>query len=128
MIERILIILLLALIGAGAYAAFKAYHLRRLGTVESQNRLQLLYFRSEHCAPCVIQAHYLEQLAQHWNGNLAIQKIDTDAEPDKAQQYGVFTLPTTILVDNVGKIRQINYGLTNVQKLSMQVASMQVSK
>lgn len=126
MIERILIILLLALIGLGAYAIFKAYHVRRLGSVESQNRPQLLYFRSEHCAPCETQARYLDQLEQRWNGNLTIQKIDTDAEPDKAQQYGVFTLPTTILVDNLGKVRQVNYGLTNVQKLSQQLRAIVV--
>lgn len=124
MIERILIILLLALIGAGAYAAFKVYHMRRLGMVEGQSRPQLLYFRSDHCAPCETQAHYLEQLEQRWNGRVTIQKIDTDAEPEKAHQYGVFTLPTTILVDNVGKIRQINYGLTNAQKLSQQLSAM----
>ena len=124
MIERILLILLLTLIGSSTYIAFKSYHMWRLGSVTGQNKPQLLYFRSDHCAPCLTQAHYLEQLEQRWNGRLTIQKIDTDAEPDKAQHYGVFTLPTTILVDNLGKIRQINYGLTNVQKLLQQLSSL----
>lgn len=98
--------------------------MQRLGRVEGQMQPMLLYFRSDQCAPCVTQARYLEQLEQSWNGRVTIQKIDTDAQPEKAHQYGVFTLPTTILVDNVGQIRQINYGLTNVQKLSQQLSTL----
>jgi thioredoxin-like negative regulator of GroEL len=124
MIERILVIFILALIGYGAYAAFKALHVLRLGRVAKSSKPLLLYFRSEHCAPCVTQTHFLDQLEGKWHGRLAIQKIDTDAEPEKAQQFGVFTLPTTILVDNVGKVRHINYGLTNVQKLLQQLSAL----
>jgi thioredoxin 1 len=124
MIERIFIILLLTLAGLGLFTAFRAYHMRRLGSVEGLDQPLLLYFRSDHCAPCVTQARYLEQLEQNWNGRLVIQKIDTDAEPNKAQQYGVFTLPTTILVDNLGQVRQVNYGLTNVHKLSQQLRAL----
>jgi thioredoxin 1 len=124
MIERILIILILAFVGSGAYAAFRTLHMKRLGQVTSENKPLLLYFRSDNCAPCVTQAHYVEQIAQKWHGNLIVQKIDTDAEPDTAQQYGVFTLPTTILVDTVGIVRQVNYGLTNAQKLSQQLRAL----
>ena len=100
---------------------------QRLGELNSTSKPLLLNFRSDHCAPCVTQAHYLEQLEKKWNGNLTIQKIDTPTEPDKAHQYGVFTLSTTILVDSLGQVRQVNYGLTNSQKLSMQVAGMQMT-
>jgi thioredoxin-like negative regulator of GroEL len=72
----------------------------------------------------VTQAHYVEQLAHKWPGDLTIQKIDTDTEPDKARQYGVFTLPTTILVDKMGEVRQVNYGLTNSNKLAQQLHSL----
>ncbi len=127
MIERILIIVILALFGSGAYTAFKTFHMKRLGGLSNESKPLLLYFRSDQCTPCETQARYLEQLEKKWNGNLIIQKIDTDIEPDKAHQYGVFTLPTTVLVDDLGKVRQVNYGLTNSQKLSAQVASMQVA-
>lgn len=127
MIERILIIFAFVPVGSGAYTTFKTFHMKRLGELNSTSKPLLLYFRSDHCAPCVTQAHYLEQLEKKWNGNLTIQKIDTPTEPDKAHQYGVFTLPTTILVDSLGQVRQVNYGLTNSQKLSMQVAGMQMT-
>ena len=122
MIERLLIVLILTLVGSVVYTAVRQLHMRRLGRKTAGNgRPTLLYFRSEHCAPCVTQSRYLEQVAQKWNGRLAIHKIDADAEPEKAQQFGVFTLPTTILIDKLGAVRQINYGLTNDQKLSQQL-------
>lgn len=124
MIERILIIVILVLVISGAFTAFKTFHMKRLGKTINESRPLLLYFRSEQCAPCVTQARYLKQLENELNGNLTIQKIDTDVEPEKADQYGVFTLPTTILVDTLGKVRQVNYGLINLQKLSQQVSGL----
>lgn len=125
MFERLLIILVLMALGLGTYAVFKAVHVWQLGRVAAvANQPTLLYFRSNNCAPCVTQSRYLEQVQQKWNGRLTIQKIDTDTEPEKASQYRVFTLPTTILVDAVGQIRQVNYGLTNVQKLSQQLRAL----
>ena len=47
--------------------------------------------------------------------------IDTDTEPETAQRFGVMTLPTTILVDDNGAVRDVNYGLTNAHKLNKQV-------
>jgi thioredoxin-like negative regulator of GroEL len=71
-----------------------------------------------------MQARYLEQLGQAWVGRLSIQKVDADTEPEEAARYGVFTLPTTILVDEAGVVRQINYGLTHTSRLSQQVANL----
>lgn len=128
MIERILIVLALTALGSGAFVAFKQAHLRRLGQTASNGRPTILYFRSDHCAPCVTQARYLEQLDQTWHGRVAIEKIDADKEPDTAARFNIFTLPTTLILDETGQVRQINYGLTDGRKLSMQVANMQVSK
>jgi thiol-disulfide isomerase/thioredoxin len=135
-IERVLISIIHILLGSGAYMAFKRRHVRQLGNREMiseqstavdypsiGNPLTVLYFRSQGCAACPAQARYLQQLDTAWNGRLAIRKIDADIEPEKAAQYGVFTLPTTIIMDAKGVVRDINYGLTNVDKLNKQLAS-----
>lgn len=127
MLERIILIVFLTLIGSAAILALKQIQLFRLGRQAASGQPRLLYFRSDNCAPCITQAHYLEQVMESWNGRLTIEKIDTDAEPAKANQYGILTLPTTILVDTVGEVRQINYGLTSSRKLNNQVASMQMT-
>ncbi|MFQ5419088.1 MAG: thioredoxin family protein [Anaerolineae bacterium] len=129
MIERLLIVLALTALGSGAFVALKQVHLRRLGRVAvADGRPTILYFRSDQCAPCVTQGRYLDKLETEWHGRVAIEKIDTDDEPDKAAQFNVFTLPTTLILDATGQVRQINYGLTDGRKLSMQVASVQVGR
>jgi thioredoxin 1 len=124
MIERLLITTLLILIGTSAYATFKRRHVRVLGDLETAASQipTILYFASESCGACPSQARYLEQLVTLWQDKLKVQKIDAEVEPETAVKYGVFTLPTTILIDQQGDVREINYGLTHTQKLTQQVA------
>ena len=126
MIERLLITTLLIMLGTTAYATFKRRHVRVLGDMETavSQTPTILYFASDGCAACPSQARYLEQLLVQWPDGLAIQKIDTEVEPETAVKYGVFTLPTTILIDQQGDVREINYGLTHTNKLTQQVASL----
>ena len=126
MIERLLITTILIMLGTTAYATFKRRHVRVLGDLETavSQIPTILYFASDSCAACPSQARYLEQLLAQWQEELVIQKIDTEVEPETAVKYGVFTLPTTILIDQQGDVREINYGLTHTHKLTQQVASL----
>ena len=128
MIERLIITTLLIFIGTGAYATFKRRHVRVLGDLETavSQSPTILYFASDSCAACPSQARYLERLLTLWREDLVVEKIDTEAEPETAVKYGVFTLPTTILIDQQGDVREINYGLTHTEKLTQQVASLAV--
>ncbi len=123
MVERIVIVLLLALIGAAVYWAVKHQHIRRLTVELAEDRPTLLYFRSDSCSPCMTQSHYLEELERKFIDKFAMQKIDTELEPEKAAKYGVFTLPTTLVIDRAGEVKYINYGLTNTFRLSRQLES-----
>lgn len=124
MVERFLFSLLLILLGVAAYSLFKRQHLRHL-PVGQLNGAQprLLYFRSDHCPPCATQARFLEQLPETLSRRIAIEKVDVEKEKKKADEYGVFTLPTTLLLDPGGVVRHINYGLTDTGKLMRQVES-----
>lgn len=129
MIERLFVTLILAGVGLLIYTVFTWWHRQHLtrAATESGAMPTLLYFGSDYCAACPTQARYLEQLDGEWHGRLAIQKVDADQEPEKTNQYRVLTLPTTILIDTAGKVREINYGLTHTQKLSKQVAKIQAA-
>jgi thiol-disulfide isomerase/thioredoxin len=127
--ERVVIALAVVLIGLALYNLLKRWHVAQAnhnGNLRV-SRPTILYFQSDTCAACPTQSRFLEQLNGEWHGRVAIQKIDADQEPEIATQYHVFTLPTTILIDEVGQVREINYGLTNTHKLSKQVASLQVA-
>ncbi len=123
MVERVVIVILLILVGAAFYWAFKYQHMRRLKINLAEDRPTLLYFQSDHCSPCMAQAHYLELLERQYPDSFAMRKIDTEQEPEKAAKYGIFTLPTTLVIDRQGEIKFINYGLTNSFRLSQQLES-----
>jgi thioredoxin 1 len=124
MVERLVLTLLLVLLGITAYYFFKRQHLRRVPAWRAhEERPLLLYFRSDYCPPCTTQARFLDQLPSTIASQIAIEKIDVEKEKNKADEYGVFTLPTTLLLDPSGVVRHINYGLTEPGKLARQVES-----
>lgn len=121
MLERLIITTLLIIIGTGAYATLKRRHVRVIGGLDAVTAgPTVLYFASESCAACPSQERYLQQLVAKHDG-LEVQKIDAELEQETAAKYRVFTLPTTILLDPQGEVREINYGLTHTQKLIQQV-------
>lgn len=122
MLERVLIAAVLIAAGYGAYFLFKQTHMRRLQPERKRaGRPRLLYFRSDYCAPCLTQARFLEELPDGVKQQVAIEKIDVERESETASRYGVFTLPTTLLLDDEGSIRHVNYGLADAGKLARQV-------
>jgi thioredoxin-like negative regulator of GroEL len=124
MVERLFITLLLVSVGGGAYLALSRRHARLAGGLVKAAGPALLYFRGAHCSACAAQSHFLEQVERQWSGSLFIEKIDAEAEPERAARYGVFTLPTTMVVDRGGAVRHVNYGLANPAKLVRQLESL----
>jgi hypothetical protein len=53
-----------------------------------------------------------------------IEPIDAEQEETVTKQYNILTLPTTILIDRHGLVQHINYGLTNLTKLSQQIQAL----
>ena len=121
-LERALIAVLLIAAGSGAYFLFKQAHMRRVRPERKRaGRPRLLYFRSDYCAPCLTQARFLDELPEPLRQQVEIEKIDVEREVETASRYGVFTLPTTLLLDQEGSIRHANYGLADAGKLTRQV-------
>jgi thiol-disulfide isomerase/thioredoxin len=126
MLERLLLALALVLTGIAAYTIFRFWHLRRAGrAVVAAGKPVLLYFRSDACAPCVAQARYVDQLRVQFGDRILIEKVDADVEQAKAERYGVFTLPTTLIVDAAGHVKHANYGLADTRKLTNQLLAVE---
>ena len=49
------------------------------------------------CGPCKMIAPILEEVAEEYEGQLQIAKLDVDTNNDSAFQYGVMSIPTLIL-------------------------------
>lgn len=128
MIERFIISLLFILLSTGLVFAFRSKHMQRASKATSagsagEGHPALLYFRSDNCAPCVTQSNYLNVLQEELGADLSIQRIDADVDREKADRYGIFTLPTTLIVNEHGEVKHINYGLAPTPKLAQQIES-----
>lgn len=125
MIERILITLALFLLGMIAYILLRNWQMYRAGQVTATSgRSGVIYFRSDYCAPCITQGRFLQELQEKFGERIEVEKINADLEKDTAARYGVFTLPTTLIVDKTGKVRYANYGLADIHKLSHQLMAL----
>jgi thiol-disulfide isomerase/thioredoxin len=126
MIERIIITGLVIAIMIAMWLVFRSLHIRKASKAMAMIRVtssrpSLLYFSSDHCAPCDTQSRHLSQLKEECGRNFSIRHIDTDLDPETADRYGVFTVPTTLIVDQTGNVRYINYGLTASTRLARQL-------
>ncbi len=121
MIERLALVLLLVGAAVAAYYLFRMAHIRRMRPAAPAGLPTLLYFRSDTCAVCPTQGRFVNEVAATWDGRLRVQTIDAALETELTSQFQVFTLPTTILLDEQGKVSAVNYGLTDSSKLSRQL-------
>jgi thiol-disulfide isomerase/thioredoxin len=127
MLERLLLTVTLTLAGAVAFALFRYFHLRRASQATvAIGKPAILYFRSDACAPCSTQGRFLQQLQAEFGDRIVVEKVDADVEQAKTERYGVFTLPTTLIVDPQGMVRHVNYGLADTRKLASQLHTLEL--
>lgn len=60
--------------------------------------LTLIDFHADWCGPCHAMDPILDKVVGEMTGKIELQKIDVDAEPEKAQSYGVMGIPTLVIL------------------------------
>ena len=58
---------------------------------------------------------------QWYRGRIAVRHIDTTIVPDLARRFGIFTVPSTVVLDQSGRVLAINHGLAGAGKLARQL-------
>lgn len=74
-------------------------------------------FWATWCMPCKMLAPTLEELAQEANGAYKVGKVNVDAEPALAAQFGIMNIPTVLVFKN-GQVVEKSVGLVQKSQLA----------
>ena len=81
----------------------------------------IVYFTTPFCMPCKTQQQpALTQLRSELD-HVQVVQIDATEQPDVADRWGVFSAPTTFILDTLGQPREVNHGVADVHKLRRQI-------
>jgi thiol-disulfide isomerase/thioredoxin len=126
MIERLAVALILLVVGYLVYRAYTGAQLAR--PVEADSLLRgrmpgipaVLYFTTPTCIPCrTIQMPALTRL--HDELGVQVLRVDATEQPEDADRWGVFSAPTTFIIDGKGKTHAVNHGVADFEKLKHQI-------
>ena len=67
---------------------------------ESNNRPVVVDFWADWCEPCKVLMPLLEKIATEYNGAFLLAKVNADEQQNIAQQFGVRSLPTVMVIQN----------------------------
>ncbi|MEX0987573.1 MAG: thioredoxin domain-containing protein [Bacteroidales bacterium] len=67
------------------------------------DRPALIDFYADWCGPCKIASPILEELAEEYDGQIYVYKIDTEVERELASVFGIRSIPSFLFVPEKGK-------------------------
>lgn len=137
MLERVVIALLLLTVGFVAYRLFKRYHIHK-ATANSLldpilHHLQpgipvIVYFTTPGCIPCRTQQQpALHRLQDELGNGIQVVTIDAAENLDAASRWGVFSAPTTFVLDSTRQVRHINHGVADTAALKRQLDTLRAT-
>lgn len=78
---------------------------------------KIVKFGTPTCGPCKLQETFLDNFVKE-GFDVEIEKVDASEDMDKAEEFGVSTVPTLIVFDENGAEVKRFIGLTQTKQLS----------
>ncbi len=86
--------------------------------VKQSEKPVLLDFYADWCGPCRMVAPIIEEIARE-NEQYLVAKVNVDEVPALAQQFGIVSIPTLIVMKNGEVVQQVAGARPKAQILSM---------
>ena len=93
-------------------------HKNNFDSVKNSEKLVLLDFFADWCGPCRMVAPILHEIAEE-RPDVIVGKINVDDEPGLAEAFGVYSIPTLIVMKNGAVVRQTSGARPKAQILAM---------
>jgi len=133
-IDRLIVIVMLAGLAVAAYRLLALWQVRRAGRVALSDPVlaglrpgipAILYFTTPACGPCnVRQRPALRDLLAELGDAVQVIEVNALEQADAADRWGVMSVPTTFILDRQGRPRQINHGVAGPDKLRRQLQAL----
>lgn len=131
MIERLILVALLAALAYGLYGWYTRRQLQRISARQALDPVlqglragvpAIVYFTTPHCIPCKTQQQPALQRLQSVLGDaVQVVQIDATQQPDVADRWGVLSAPTTFVIAADGEARAVNHGPADEHTLRQQL-------
>lgn len=72
--------------------------------VKASNKTVLLDFYADWCGPCRMVSPLIDEIAEE-RDDVAVGKINVDDDPELAAKFGVFSIPTLVVLKD-GEVAQ----------------------
>ena len=69
--------------------------------------LALIDFWAAWCGPCRTVAPVIEELSRDYAGKVFVGKLNVDENPEKAECFQVFSIPTVLIMKNGKEVERI---------------------
>ena len=87
-------------------------------SVKASEKPVLLDFYADWCGPCRMVAPIVEEIANE-NAGVVVGKINVDDEPELAEAFAIFSIPTLIVIKNGAVTARVEGARPKAQILAM---------